>query len=76
MKINQKKIDAILALSGAKRYEHFIKVITDWEEVWGLYHDGGHLLQQVMREFFRYGLQKNMQYYVPLKNGLVISQSL
>jgi len=29
-----------MALAGPKRYKHFVKVVTDWEEVWGLYRDG------------------------------------
>jgi hypothetical protein len=29
-----------MALPGAKRFEHFIKVIADREEVWGLYQKG------------------------------------
>jgi hypothetical protein len=40
MKVNQKQIEAVLALPGIKRFEHFIKVIADWREVWGLYQDG------------------------------------
>lgn len=40
MKINQKQIESVIALPGAKRYEHFIKVVADQEEVWGLYRDG------------------------------------
>lgn len=40
MKINQRQISSVIALPGPKRYEHFIKVVTDWEEVWGLYQDG------------------------------------
>lgn len=40
MKINRKQMDAITALSGQKRYEHFVKVIVDREEVWGLYRNG------------------------------------
>ncbi len=40
MKINQKQIDAVIALPGQKRYGTFIKVVADWEEVWGLYQDG------------------------------------
>lgn len=40
MKINQKQLEAVLALSGDKRFEHFVKVVADWEEVWGLYQDG------------------------------------
>jgi hypothetical protein len=40
MKISQKQIEAVIVLPGPKRYEHFIKVVTDWEEVWGLYQNG------------------------------------
>jgi hypothetical protein len=40
IKIGQKQIDAVLALSANKRYEYFIKVVADWEEVWGLYQNG------------------------------------
>lgn len=40
MKINPKQMEAVLALPGIKRFEHFIKVIADWQEVWGLYQDG------------------------------------
>lgn len=40
MKISQKQIESMIALSGPKRYEHFVKVVADWEEVWGLYQDG------------------------------------
>jgi hypothetical protein len=40
MKINPKQLEAVLALPGAERYNHFIKVVADWQEVWGLYSDG------------------------------------
>lgn len=40
MKVSQKQLEAALALSGIKRFEHFIKTIAGWQEVWGLYHDG------------------------------------
>ncbi|OAF06066.1 hypothetical protein AYJ54_20470 [Bradyrhizobium centrolobii] len=40
MKVNPKQMEAVLALSGAKRFEHFIKVIADWQEAWGLCKDG------------------------------------
>lgn len=40
MKINPKQIESVTALDGPKRYEHFVKVVADWEEVWGLYQDG------------------------------------
>lgn len=40
MAINQKQIDAILALPAPKRYSHFIKKVVGWQKMWGLY-DGG-----------------------------------
>lgn len=40
MRISQKQIDAVIALESTKRYRHFIKVIADTQEVWGLYKDG------------------------------------
>lgn len=40
MNLNPKQIEAVLALAGPKRYEHFIKQVADREEVWGLYRDG------------------------------------
>lgn len=40
MKINPKQMEAVLALPSIERFEHFIKVIADWQEVWGLYQDG------------------------------------
>jgi len=38
--INQQQIKAVIALTGPKRYSHFIKFVADTEEVWGLYRDG------------------------------------
>jgi hypothetical protein len=40
MKLNSKQISEVMALPGKDRYEHFIKVIADWQEVWGLYQNG------------------------------------
>lgn len=40
MKVNPKQMQAVLALSPERRFEHFVKVVTDQELVWGLYHDG------------------------------------
>lgn len=36
----RKATNSVLALTGKERYHHFIKVVCDWEEVWGLYNDG------------------------------------
>ena len=40
MKVNQKQMEAVFALPGPERFEHFIKAVADWQEVWGLYQDG------------------------------------
>lgn len=40
MKLNPKQIESVLALPGPKRYDHFIKVVADWESAWGLFQDG------------------------------------
>ena len=40
MNVTPKQIEAVLALPGIKRYEHFVKVVVDWQAVWGLYQDG------------------------------------
>jgi len=44
MKLNTKEIEAIVKLPSNKRYEYFLKKITDWENVWGLYNDGWALM--------------------------------
>jgi hypothetical protein len=40
MKINKKQIESVITLPGQKRYNSFIKIVADWEEVWGLYQNG------------------------------------
>lgn len=40
MKVNPQQMEAVLALPGIARFEHFIKVVADWQEVWGLYQNG------------------------------------
>lgn len=35
-----KELEAVIKLPANKRYEYFIKKVVDFEEVWGLYHDG------------------------------------
>jgi hypothetical protein len=38
--MNEKRIEAVLAVSGPERVKHFAQVVADREEAWGLY-DGG-----------------------------------
>lgn len=40
LKVNAKQMEAVLALPGPRRFEHFVKVVADWQQVWGLYRDG------------------------------------
>jgi len=40
LKVTPEQMQAVMALPGVKRFEHFIKVIADWQEVWGLYREG------------------------------------
>lgn len=40
MKLNDKKIQNVLALPAPKRYAHFIKVAADQRKVWGLFSNG------------------------------------
>lgn len=75
MGITQKQIDAVTALPGPKRYEHFVKVVADWEEVWGIYQDGWALAatgdgQQVFplwpaKEYAQLCAEKEWAAYVP-----------
>lgn len=38
--INAKQLAAVFALPANKRFEHFVKVVAEREEAWGLYQDG------------------------------------
>jgi hypothetical protein len=38
--MNDRRLEAVLGLSGPERVEHFAKVVADREEAWGLYDDG------------------------------------
>ena len=37
---SRKEIEAVTALAGPERYEHFIKIVVNFEEAWGLFEDG------------------------------------
>ena len=39
--LNDKEFESILKLQGAKRYEHLVSRVSDWEAVWGLRGDDG-----------------------------------
>lgn len=38
--IPAKQLEAVIKLPAPKRYDHFVKVVADWQEAWGLYSDG------------------------------------
>ncbi len=39
-KLHPKEIEAVVALDGPARYEHFIKQVADRNVAWGLWNDG------------------------------------
>jgi hypothetical protein len=39
-RISEKQIENVLKLDAQKRYEYALKIIVDWDMVWGLYNDG------------------------------------
>ncbi|MBS7531573.1 DUF2750 domain-containing protein [Hazenella sp. IB182353] len=45
MSISEEQLTAVLALSGPKRYSHFIGRVVNFEEAWGLWNDGWALAQ-------------------------------
>jgi len=40
MIVDQRQMQAVLALPGDRRFLHFVKVVADRQEAWGLYQDG------------------------------------
>jgi len=50
VKVNQKEIDAVLALSSERRYRYFVKVVADRQEAWGLFSEGWALAKTDMNE--------------------------
>jgi hypothetical protein len=40
LKLTLHQIEAVLSLSGPKRYEHFVKVVADQRKLWGLFQEG------------------------------------
>jgi hypothetical protein len=40
VRVSAKQMEAVLALPGSRRFEHFVKVVADWQQAWGLYQDG------------------------------------
>jgi hypothetical protein len=38
--MNPKQLAAVFALPAKKRFEHFVKIVADRQQAWGLYQDG------------------------------------
>ena len=38
--MNARQIAGVFALPAPKRFEHFVKVVAEREQAWGLYQDG------------------------------------
>ncbi|MFK7974465.1 MAG: DUF2750 domain-containing protein [Rickettsiaceae bacterium] len=51
MKLNKKEIENVSALAGAKRYDYFIKRVSDTEELWGLYNNGWALVSDRFKKY-------------------------
>lgn len=45
-RITQKEIAAVSALAPSERFEHFVKRVADWEEIWGLQNQEGWALSK------------------------------
>jgi hypothetical protein len=39
-RLSPRQMQAVLALPASRRFEHFVKVVADRQQVWGLHHDG------------------------------------
>lgn len=40
-RVSPKEIEQVSAFDGPARYNHFIKRVADWQQVWGLHADDG-----------------------------------
>ena len=40
MKLSEKEVTAVVKLTGAQRYEYFVKKVADRNELWGLWNNG------------------------------------
>lgn len=77
MTIIFKQLESVLALPDKKRFDHFVKVVADRQEVWGLYQGDGLLpLQMMVLRYFHFGQPKTMRSYVQSVNGRVMSHVL
>ena len=43
-RINRREFESVCALAPQRRFEHFVKRVADWEEVWGLKNGKGWVL--------------------------------
>ena len=51
--MNKQQFEAVLALDGSKRYDHFISKVADWEQLWSVKSDKGWLVP-IAPENFEY----------------------
>jgi hypothetical protein len=38
--IREKEFESVMRLQAHARYEHFVKKVADWKEIWSLWNDG------------------------------------
>ncbi len=43
--VNEKQFRNVVALAAPERFEHFVKVVADWEVAWALWDDGWALME-------------------------------
>lgn len=50
MKVSNQELLSVINLNADNRYKYFIKKITDWDRVWGLYNNGWALAETGQNE--------------------------
>lgn len=60
--LNEQEIRAVLSLDGPKRYNHFIKRVTDWEELWTLKAPDGYVLMGDKEEIVHAPVWPHLRY--------------
>lgn len=78
--MNSKEFENVLRLPASKRYEYFIKKVSDSEEVWGLYGNGWATAQDndgsivipfwPKKEFAQFCAKGSWEEYLPKSIGL------
>jgi len=60
--MNEKQFEAVLALDSSDRYDHFVSIVADWEQLWGVKSDEGWLVPVSPEEFEYFPLWPHPEY--------------